>query len=47
MPSRSLSEVVQHLRTAAARRDGAGRTDEDLLTQFLNRRDEDALAALV
>jgi RNA polymerase sigma factor (sigma-70 family) len=46
MPSRPLSAVVQQLR-AAAGRDGAGRTDGELLTQFLSRRDEDALAALV
>ncbi|MEO2088084.1 MAG: sigma-70 family RNA polymerase sigma factor, partial [Gemmataceae bacterium] len=45
MPSRSLSVVVQHLR--AAGRDGAGRTDGELLTHFLSRGDEDALAALV
>jgi RNA polymerase sigma factor (sigma-70 family) len=45
MPSRPLSAVVQQLR--AAGRDGAGRTDGELLTQFLSRRDEDALAALV
>lgn len=46
MPSSSLRVVVQHLR-AAAEWDGAGRTDEELLTHFLSRRDEDALAALV
>ncbi len=46
MPSSPLSVIVQQLR-AAAGRDGAGRTDAELLTLFLNRRDEDALAALV
>ncbi len=46
MPSRSLSAVVQHFRIAAGR-DGTGRTDGELLTHFLSRRDEDALAALV
>ena len=46
MPSSSLSVVVRQLR-AAAGRDGAGWTDGELLTQFLSRRDEDALAALV
>ena len=45
MPSSPLRVVVQQLR--AAGRDGAGRTDGELLTQFLSRRDEDALAALV
>src|SRR5262245_28301802 len=45
MPSSSLNMVVQHL--CAAGRDGAGRTDGELLTHFLSRRDEDALAALV
>ena len=46
MPGSSLSAVVQHLR-AAAGRDGGGRTDGELLTLFLSRRDEDALAALI
>ena len=46
MPNSSLSVLVQQLR-AAAGRDGAGRTDGELLTQFLNRRDEGTLAALV
>src|SRR4051812_46355090 len=46
MPSRSLSAVVQQLR-AAAGRDGAGLTDGELLTAFLGRGDEDALATLV
>ncbi len=46
MPSSSLSAVVHHLRTAVER-GGGGRTDGELLTQFLGRRDEDALAALV
>jgi|GEM_PF-1875446 len=46
MPSSSLSVVVQQLR-AAAGRDGSGRTDAELLSQFLSRRDEGALAALV
>ncbi len=46
MPNSSLSVVVQQLR-AAAGRDGAGRTDGELLTHFLSRQDGDALAALV
>jgi RNA polymerase sigma factor (sigma-70 family) len=46
MPNRSLSVVVQQLR-AAAEHDGAGRTDGELLTRFLTRKDDEALAALV
>ena len=46
MPISPLSVIVQQLR-AAAERDGAGRTDGELLTHFLSWRDEDALAALV
>lgn len=45
MPSSSLSVVVQQLRAAGW--DEAGQTDGELLTQFLSRRDGDALAALV
>jgi RNA polymerase sigma factor (sigma-70 family) len=45
MPSRSLSAIVQHIRSAG--RDGSARTDGELLTRFLSERDEDALAALV
>ena len=46
MQSSPLSAVLQQLR-AAGERDGAGRTDGELLTQFLSQRDDDALAALV
>ena len=46
MPSDSLKEIVRQLRVAAGR-DGVGPTDGELLTRFLNRRDEDAFAALV
>ena len=46
MPSNPLSVFFRQLR-AAAERDGARWTDGELLTQFLSRRDEDALAALV
>ena len=46
MPNSPLSVIVKQLR-AAVERDGAGRTDGELLTHFLDRRDEDALAALV
>jgi RNA polymerase sigma factor (sigma-70 family) len=46
MTSRPLNAVLQQLR-AAGERDGAGSTDGELLTRFLTRRDDDALAALV
>ena len=46
MPSNPLSVFFRHLRSSAER-DGAGRTDGELLTYFLSRRDEDALVALV
>jgi RNA polymerase sigma factor (sigma-70 family) len=45
MTNNSLTLIVQHLRAAV--RDGTGRTDGELLTHFLSRRDEDALATLV
>src|SRR5262249_32601116 len=40
-------EVVQHLRRAVLLREAAGRTDGQLLEDYLSRRDEAALAALV
>jgi RNA polymerase sigma factor (sigma-70 family) len=46
MPTSPLKLAIRHLR-AATERDGAGRTDGELLTRFLNHRDNDALAALV
>jgi RNA polymerase sigma factor (sigma-70 family) len=46
MPTSPLKLVVQQLRTASER-DGAGKTDGELLTRFLSYRDNDALAALV
>jgi RNA polymerase sigma factor (sigma-70 family) len=46
MATGRLSEVVQHLRRAVLPCTGAGRTDGQLLEDFLNHR-EDALAALV
>lgn len=46
MPSSPLNAVIQQLRSAADR-DRAGSTDGELLTRFLNQRDDDALAALV
>src|ERR1700722_16311704 len=46
MPTSPLKLVIRQLR-AATERDGAGRTDGELLTRFLSHRDNDALAALV
>src|SRR5262245_21328347 len=40
-------EVIQHLRRAVLLRDGVGLTDGQLLHDYLSRRDEAALAALV
>ena len=39
--------VIQHLRRAMLLQDGAGRTDGQLLADYLSRRDEAALEALV
>jgi RNA polymerase sigma factor (sigma-70 family) len=47
MAARPISEVVQHLRRAVVLRDGDGPSDGQLLEDFLSRRDEAALAALV
>ena len=47
MAGSQTSEVVQHLRRAVLLRDGAGLTDGQLLDDYLSRRDEAALAALV
>src|SRR5476651_1945472 len=46
MATSPMSVVIQQLRTAFGR-DEAEMTDGELLTQFLNRRDDSALAALV
>jgi RNA polymerase sigma factor (sigma-70 family) len=46
MATEQLNEVIQNLRRAILR-DGAGRTDGQLLKDYLGRRDEAALAALV
>jgi RNA polymerase sigma factor (sigma-70 family) len=46
MSTSPLKLVIQQLR-ATSGRDGAGKTDGELLTRFLNHRDNDALAALV
>src|SRR6266571_8067391 len=42
-----LNGVIQHLRRAILLRDGAGLTDGQLLEDYLSRREEAALAALV
>src|SRR5881396_940454 len=47
MVTGQLSEVIQHLRRIVLLRDGAGLTDGQLLEDYLSRRDEAALAALV
>jgi RNA polymerase sigma factor (sigma-70 family) len=47
MATSQMSEVIQQLRTAVMVREGAGLTDGQLLREYLSRRDEAALAALV
>src|SRR5690349_12583926 len=47
MPTKQVSEVLQHLQRAVLRKDGAGLTDGQLLDLFLQRRDEAAVSALV
>jgi RNA polymerase sigma factor (sigma-70 family) len=47
MPTTQMSRVLQQLRGATLRQDGAGLTDAQLLGYFLERRDEAAFAALV
>src|SRR5262245_53035772 len=47
MATSQLSEVLQHLRRSVLLREGAGRTDGQLLEDYLSRRDPAALAALV
>jgi RNA polymerase sigma factor (sigma-70 family) len=47
MATGQMSEVIQHLRRAVLLHDGAGLTDGQLLDDYLRRRDEAALAALV
>lgn len=42
-----MSEVIQHLRRTVLLRDGAGLTDKQLLEDYISRRDEAALEALV
>jgi len=47
MATSRLSDVVQHLRRVILLRDGAGRTDGQLLESFIVERDEACFAALV
>src|SRR6516165_5205966 len=47
MATNQMSEVILHLRSAVLLRDGAGLTDGQLLDDFISRRDEAALAALI
>src|SRR6266480_492971 len=47
MAASPMSEVIQHLRRAVLPPDGAGTTDGQLLEDYISRRDEAALAALV
>ena len=47
MATGEMSGVIRHLRRTVLLRDGAGRTDGQLLADYLGRRDEAALAALV
>jgi RNA polymerase sigma factor (sigma-70 family) len=47
MASSQASEVIEHLRRAVLLSDAAGLTDGQLLEDFIRRRDEAALAALV
>jgi RNA polymerase sigma factor (sigma-70 family) len=47
MATSQMNDVLQHLRRAVLLRDGADLTDGQLLADYLRRRDEAALAALV
>ena len=47
MAANERSKVIQHLRRVALCKDGAGLTDAQLLQEYLSRREEAALAALV
>ncbi len=47
MAANERSKVIQHLRRVALRKDGAGLTDAQLLQEYLSRREEAALTALV
>jgi RNA polymerase sigma factor (sigma-70 family) len=47
MASGQTSEMIQHLRRTVCLPDSPGRTDEQLLEDFINHRDEAAVAALI
>jgi RNA polymerase sigma factor (sigma-70 family) len=47
MATSEMREVIQHLRRTALLRDGVGLTDGQLLEDYISRRDEAAVAALV
>src|ERR1700688_360934 len=47
MVTSQMSEVIPYLRRTVLLRDGAGLTDGQLLEDYISRRDEEALAALV
>jgi DNA-directed RNA polymerase specialized sigma24 family protein len=47
MATSQMSEVIQHLRRAVLLREGAGLTDGQLLENYISRREESALRALV
>src|SRR6266542_4122028 len=47
MATVTMNEVIQRLRSAVLRQDGAGLTDGQLLERFLRQREEAAVAALV
>jgi RNA polymerase sigma factor (sigma-70 family) len=47
MAANERSKVIQHLRRIALWKDGAGLTDAQLVEEYLSRREEAALAALV
>jgi RNA polymerase sigma factor (sigma-70 family) len=47
MATRQISEVIQHFRRTVLLADGAGLTDGQLLEDYISRRDEASLAALV
>jgi hypothetical protein len=47
MPTSPLRDVIQHLRRTVLPGDGVGQTDEQLLEDYLSRRDAASLGVLV
>ena len=47
MATAQINTVIRHLRRAVLRQDAAGRTDGQLLTSFIEQKDEAAFEALV